>query len=225
MKTRRTLKAIYFSFPVIVATVGNALLYAQERVNTLTGFQNGWIGYGVPHESHSSSLDESRNLKLKSENTALALSLGGTLIPMGVGTALVLAATDANSIKSEGSYLAGNILFASGLYFGPSLGYFYGGRSDRAWKGIGVRFVIALATSVGTVLLLQTFEGLDVASVTFAASMVGGMFLLASAIYDISGVKSAIRKRNQFLRDNALTITPTYLVEHDAPGFKVLVSF
>ena len=55
-------------------------------------------------------------LGLKSERSAFQQSLYGTIIPIPT-----------------------LILTVPGIWFGPSLGYFYAGRSGRAWAGMGVR--------------------------------------------------------------------------------------
>jgi len=230
MKTRKTLRAIRFCLLVIMVAVwwGTAL-FAQEKP-TILYWQNGGIGQREQLEDSASLLFEPRELKLKSANTALALSLGGTLIPIGVGTAMTITATDFNGppyeVKNEGAYLAGAILSACGVYFGPSFGYFYGGRSDRAWKGIGIRFGLAMATYAVTVATVgQTIDGPEEETTAGIVALVGGGFVLAHAVYDIAKVKGAVRKHNQRMQEKAWIVTPAYFAQHGSPGLELQIKF
>jgi hypothetical protein len=71
---------------------------------------------------------------MRSESTALTLSLAATLVPAPT-----------------------LILTVPGLIFGPSTGYFYGGCPRQAWRGIAVRTTIG----IGTLALLPLFEDAD----------------------------------------------------------------
>ncbi len=70
---------------------------------------------------------------LKSEGAAFRLSLLGTLIPLALGTAIIATNDSGDYSDSDGS-VEGLLIYA-GLYVGPSLGYFYAGKSGRGLAG------------------------------------------------------------------------------------------
>ncbi len=137
---------------------------------------------------------------LKSEETALWLSLGSTAVPLVAGIALAAAADD------EGTG-AGPLIASAGLYFGPAVGYFYGGAAGRGWKGVGIRFGTGLVTALGVVAICGGADGencsifdssdddnLAAASIVALAGLAAITF---SAVYDIAKVKSHVRQANQ----------------------------
>ena len=75
----------------------------------------------------------------KSVAAAHLLSAGGLLVPVAAGG--LLAAHSGGS--SQGG--SGAALIYAGLMVGPSVGYFYGGCTKRAWIGIGIRAGITAA--------------------------------------------------------------------------------
>lgn len=78
--------------------------------------------------------------KPKSGKRALMLSVGATLIPVGLGT---IAA-----IGNRESLAAG--LISSGLLIGPSVGHFYVGRAGRGLTTIGIRFALGTVGAVSS---------------------------------------------------------------------------
>jgi len=159
---------------------------------------------------------------LKSESTALTLSLVSTLIPLGAGIAL-MASEDGSSYGNDATAEIGAILAGSALYFGPAVGYWYGGASGRGWKGVGIRFGVGAATTLGALAICGgdrcgIFEDDDGATAGAGLLVLaGGGFILGSAIYDIVKVKSHVRTANEEkLRRSGveLSLAPTLSPAH-----------
>jgi hypothetical protein len=158
-------------------------------------------GLRTPALRLNSRLQENAPPNLKSEDRALWLSLGSTLLPMGAGALMLAASDDGSSLATVGALLMG-----SGLYFGPAVGYWYGDAAGRGWKGVGIRFGTGLLTSLGVLAICggdggdncNIFDSSDDASVAAASIlMLAGLGVMAfSAVYDIAKVKSHVRKAN-----------------------------
>lgn len=159
--------------------------------------------------------------KLKSENTAYHWSLYGTLAP--IGASIVIGASH---IDKQGTSII--ILLGSGLIFGPSLGYFYGGRPGRGLTGAGIRVGLAAATAVATAQAAEATKDEFLNFSAFGVFSLGLAAVTVSSIVDIKHVKAAVRKHNRSLlekREKMLSITPAYFAQHGAPGLNMQVQF
>jgi hypothetical protein len=166
---------------------------------------------------------------LKSEDTALWLSLGSTLLPMGAGALMLAASDDGTALGTAGALLMG-----SGLYFGPAIGYWYGDASGRGWKGVGIRFGTGLLTGLGVLAICggnggencDVFDSSDDASVAAASIlMLAGIGVMAfSAVYDIAKVKSHVRKANDQKRGHAAQLSVVPVVSPANGGTAGLVA-
>ena len=163
---------------------------------------------------------------LKSEDTALWLSLGSTLLPVAAG-AVMIAASD-----SEGSLsTAGAILVSSGVYFGPAVGYWYGGASGRGWMGTGIRVGTGLVAGLAIVAIcgddncgIWDDDGGATAGASLVALAATGV-ILGSAIYDLAKVKSHVRKANEAkLRDSGASLSVLPVVSPANGGTAGLVA-
>ena len=132
---------------------------------------------------------------LKSEQTAFNYSLFGTLLPLPT---LVLA--------------------VPGLWFGPSLGYFYAGRGGRAWSGIGIRTLAVggMISSFG-ICGWDCGPGESAYNAAWAVFLTSGGVFVGSAIYDIATVKGDVRRQNESLTKTSWLISPEY-----RPGTRVI---
>jgi len=164
---------------------------------------------------------------LKSEDTALWLSLGSTLLPLAAG-GVMIAVSDA-----EGSLnTAGALLVSTGLYFGPAVGYWYGGASGRGWMGTGIRVGTGLAAGLAIVAICgddncgiwdDGDEGAVAAASLLALAATG--VILGSAIYDLAKVKSHVRKANEDkLRDSGASLSVLPVVSPANGGTAGLVA-
>jgi len=152
---------------------------------------------------------------LKSEDTALWLSLSSTLLPVAAGAAMLAVSDDGSSLGTVGA-----LLFGTGLYFGPAVGYWYGGAGGRGWKSVGIRFGTGFLTSLGVLAICggndgencNFFDSGDEGAVAAASILaLAGMGAIAfSAVYDIAKVKSHVRIANDKKRSESprLSVVP-----------------
>ena len=140
----------------------------------------------------------------KSESTALSLSLFGTGLSLGAGTAV------------GGGTGAGIVL--GGAVFGPSLGHFYAGRPARALIGIGIRSasVVALAVAVGSAWENESSGA--------TALGIGSLILgTASMITDVAEAPRSARIHNGKLAEHRFSVAP-WGTRH-AAGLRATVGF
>lgn len=145
------------------------------------------------------SLQEFAGPALKSEKTALTLSLASTLLPAALGGVMMVVGDADSGVSTAGSVIAG-----LGLYFGPATGYWYGGASGRGWKGVGIRFGTAVVAGAALYAIcgvgdsdcsiVVEDEGTAAAASLVALAATG--VILFSAIWDIAKVKGHVRKAN-----------------------------
>ena len=186
-------------------------------------------GLHTPAPNFRISPPDIRTPILKSEDTALWLSLGSTLLPMGAG-ALMLAASDEDGTLGT----VGALLTGSGLYFGPAVGYWYGGAAGRGWKGVGIRFGTGLVASLGVLAICggnggencNFFDSKNDDTVAAASLlMLAGLGVMAfSAVYDIAKVKSHVREANDEKRRHAAQIAVAPVVSPANGGTAGLVA-
>jgi len=216
MKTQVILKIIRFCLPVVMIAVWwGTTLHAQEKPTILLR-HNGELGQKRQLLDSSFSTPNRIIPDPKSEGTAFVLSFAGTLIPSLAGWL---------DMHSDDGGVNSFVMFGSGLVFGPSLGYFYGGRPGRGLSGIGIRLGLSAAT-LGAAFIAGSstdgWDGLDRAAVAF---YVGTGVVAAAALADVALVPGAVRKHNRSLQEKAFTITPAYFAQHGAPGVKVQLHF
>lgn len=151
---------------------------------------------------------------MKSETTALLLSLLGTVVPMAMSAPFVHGGS-----SEEGSDTA-DFVFLGALVLGPSLGHFYAGRPLRALAGIGVRTACLFATAAGLAL------SWDSESTGGAALLVGGLIIGgAAAVWDIIGAPQSARVHNDRLREEEHRVSIFPALTPRGVGLSVNVSF
>lgn len=186
----------------------------------------------VPATTHGQSPQQPGQIQelpapdLKSEDTALWLSLGSTLLPVAAGAVMIAASDDDSSLNTVGALLA-----SSGLYFGPAVGYWYGGASGRAWKGVGIRLgtgivaglAITMICTSGNCDILDDDSGAMAGASLVALAATG--VILGSAIYDLAKVKSHVRRANEAkLRDSGASLSVLPVVSPTNGGTAGLVA-
>jgi len=155
----------------------------------------------------------------KSETTALALSLVGTL-----GSYALIAASAANENSDASGAMA--TVGALGAWFGPSFGHWYAGKI--ATSGLGMR---AAAAGLGLTAIMWAFAECPLFSEDECHSSVAPAVLLVGAaglwvggtISDISSAPARVREYNRNLRASGLAIVPT--VSSDGGSVSVAGSF
>lgn len=143
MNVEKLVRMLQWCLPLALTAVwSGAPLVAQEKPSTLLLRRTAEVGVQFSDTGDFPPTPLAPPMALKSEKTALQLSLWGTLIPVSVGTALLVGMGNEESGPESGaSAFPPLILLTTGYLFGPSLGYFYGGRPGRAWTGVGIRVV------------------------------------------------------------------------------------
>ena len=166
-----------------------------------------------------------------SENTAFRISLWSTVIPVVAGAAYWM--TQTNPYPNDpygGPERAGpSMIMASGLVFGPMLGYSAAGLSGKGWKGAGTRTGLTFLSFLPAMAICgwgctTGDTAYDLAWLVVAS---GSGLSAAHAIRDITRVKHNVRQHRAAAgapTEPALSITPTYAPCRSA-GVLVHVSF
>lgn len=159
--------------------------------------------------------------KPKSETNALLWSLSGTIVPIYTGTKL-----------TENGGPVRLLLIASGVFVGPSLGYFYGDIPKRGLRGFAIRGGVMLGS-----LVVGSSMGLDICWCPFgncnsdcdddgwAVVGLGTLFVMGHALYDIIAVPFAVREHNISLQSTSLKLIPKYFADSGAGGLELQVTF
>jgi len=158
-----------------------------------------------------------------SESAALGRSLLGTVVPIGVGLAMMAAAGNEGPDGNAAAGEVGGLSFTGGLVVGPSLGYFHIGQSGRAWRGVGLR-VLGLGAAVAAAAASWDCYGNECETAGVVA-LLGSAVTLGSAIYDIATVRGAVRKRNDAAQGVSVGVAPTYSSRRHTAGVSVQVRF
>jgi len=159
-----------------------------------------------------------------SESGAFGRSLLGTLIPVGLGWAMMASAYDNSGLdENTAAGTVGALSFTAGLLVGPSLGYFYAGQSGRAWRGVGLR-VLGLGAAVVAAAASWDCYG-DECDTAGVVALLGSAVTLGSAIYDIATVRGAVRRSNDEARGVSVSVAPTYSSRRHAAGVSVQLKF
>lgn len=143
--------------------------------------------------------------KPKSENTAILLSLGATIIPCTVGwfthpTSLIIG-------------------FGMGTILGPSVGHFYAEQSGHALWGIGIRAlgigagIATMRAGYGKKTIFDEPENSGLVLTGLGLLGVTGVYML----YDIFEASSSVRKYNESIKktDNVYFVPKIDLKEEN----------
>lgn len=174
------------------------------------------------HRTKSTTDTMTTELRLPSETRATFLSTAFTVVPTAVGLAL---ATSGDDNVGLGVGIAG-----FGLFFGPSIGYFYGDCSNRGMTGVGVRSLVALGTGVIAVIVSHThksegwmdFGGLEAAAKVCA---VGAGVIAVLCLYDISRVHDTVEKQNRHRRLSSVRLNPSLSADGQTWGIELSLAF
>jgi len=131
----------------------------------------------------------------KSPGLAVGLSLLGTVVP----TYLAMRNRDGPG--------AGWLL-AYGVFLGPSTGYFYAGRTGRAFGGAAIRLGFTTLTALGISGVCGGIWGCEDEGAANVVAFVGLGLVGLSAVYDIGGAGSAAEEWNARHQAPRLSLTP-----------------
>ena len=207
------------------------ILLWSSKPSIAQGRQKQWLSEKFSLENYlNSGKADSLNqppqptrLEVKSENRALAWSFFGTFAPILVGIGIGIS-NDLGEVTTDRVTKADMVvvLISSGVFIGPSLGYFYGGLAGRGLLGISIRAGFGLA---GLALAPATDDCGDSFICIPASVVIGTLGVAASTVYDIASVKRAVRKHNRSLGEKALVVTPAYFAKSGAAGIQMQIKF
>jgi hypothetical protein len=161
----------------------------------------------------------------KSRNTALTSSLLCTLVPAAVGGALILHGSNSGQTDNTEA-LAGLAIGSAGIILGPGAGHVYAEKTGRFWRGVAIRGIAASITAaISFSASKNSFSIGEGVAQALMALAVGGSICLGSAIYDISTVGTSVDDYNKERGFSSLTLRPTYIAAHKAPGLMLTMSF
>jgi hypothetical protein len=175
--------------------------------------------------------DTTSTVTPKLRNTALASSLLCTIVPIVVGGALLLrgegsAPSTRAGIQSEHSAtLTGLAIGSVGVVLGPGVGHVYARKMGKFWGGVAIR---GAAASLTWMIALSASDNSDFGAgiVTAAVALVvGGSICLVSMTHDISTVGTSVDAYNMEHGFSTVTLSPTYMAAHKAPGLLLKLTF
>jgi hypothetical protein len=124
--------------------------------------------------------------------------------------------------------MAGLAIGSVGIVLGPGAGHAYAGKMGRFWGGVAVRvaavaLTAVMASSTSGNSSLSSLD--DQITQVVIAFVVGGSICLGSAIYDIATVGNSVEEYNEEHGFGNLTLKPTYIASHKAPGLLLRLTF
>lgn len=140
----------------------------------------------------------------RSETTAVALSVGGTVASYGLLVAIPLLDESGKHPVAVGTYFAA----AAGAVLAPSFGHWYAGERwtrGMTYRALGLGTAAAGGLGMIAACLPETCGGSGL-YVAGAAAIAGGALFLAGTVHDLATARDAVRARNA-----RIVMTPTVL--------------
>lgn len=158
----------------------------------------------------------------KSVSSGLQWLIMGTLLPAGLGTALILKSSQGMN-DNAGAIGLGVGIGTIGALLGPSLGQAYAQR-PKPMKGFWLRFVGGTICGLGILgsSLSESFSNKTTTG-AYAFMGLGGALYLYSAISDIATVPRSVKQYNERHGFSNIKLTPCYFAQHDAVGLTLAV--
>lgn len=158
--------------------------------------------------------------KPKSEGTALAWSLGATVIPCLPSIFIRRRGVAAPWTAFQVGVISSAI---SAIFVGPSAGHFYAGQSRRALGGIVIR---ALGVGISLALLKDT----DMSDVGDMGKIGAGLSLFFAmvgySVYDICTAPRSVRKYNESIKKTGnVYLIPKIDMKEKSYGLNVVYNF
>jgi hypothetical protein len=168
---------------------------------------------------------------LKSPTKGVLLSVGSTVIPVGIGC-LIYSIAESNN--NNAFTWCGGLLAVSGAVIGPDVGHFYAQQWALGRERAGIRFTVGLAfgLSMGYVIASAGAAGLGGETsqteykIAMGTMIVSGCAYLVYTIYDIATVPASVHKYNKSLsKSNKMHIIPRFDVIGQKYGLSVVCNF
>ena len=154
--------------------------------------------------------------KYKSKRTARMLSLGCTIVPIGLGIAMA-------SSESEATSDLGGFLIVGGAVVGPGVGHAYADRPVRFAGGALLRTgCLALSTFALVIAAFDDGNSSTAAEIGFVAGLGG---YLASSVYDIATVGASVDKYNREHTSPLFGVGPAYSSDDGSIGMVFTIRF
>jgi hypothetical protein len=224
----------------LLTIVGLTTKTAFAQGNQLTGLTVDRLMLGsIRHVSRPDSLSVTQ--KLPSPSNAVTLSLAWTLVPIAAGAVIwaiqkpehVTEYCDGQVAWDYAKYPNRTlplVLAATGIMFGPSVGYFYGECGTRGATGIAIRGLmvaatVAAATAVGNSYHSEgfmDFSGLDAA---ITVGVVGCGIIVIDSMYDLCVVKKNVRSQNDRKLAARVNLAPGFAAGSNTPTLNLHVTF
>jgi hypothetical protein len=181
-------------------------------------------------------------LNLPSERKAASWSMATTLIPIAAGVVIWKCQKRAHIVEYNSHGLLTRdfyqdpdrtlpaVIIASGVIFGPSAGYFYGGCGGRGLGGIlfrvgtGAATLIAARAAARASASDEFFDYSEIyAGLTVGA--IGAGIIVFHAMYDLTNVKKVVRKHNEKALGCAINISPKIFAHSNVLGLELTAIF
>jgi hypothetical protein len=123
------------------------------------------------------------------------------------------------------------LMIASGIFLGPSTGYFYGRCADRGVKGILIRILTGTVTGAVAYALASSADsgdfGQDLARgfIVVTVGCIGAGIVIIDAVHDLAKVKSTVRKHNEKVLNITIGLSPKIFSDGNAPGLEFRAMF
>jgi len=160
----------------------------------------------------------------KNVSAGLQWSVVGTLLPAGLGTALILKSSQGMN-DNAGAIGLGVGIGALGALFGPGLGQAYAERPEPM-KGFWLR--LAGGAMCGLSVLGSSISddfGNKTTHQAYAFIGIGGALYLYSAISDIATVPHSVNEYNEQHGFSGISVKPVFYAQHNAPGVVLTIGF
>jgi hypothetical protein len=166
--------------------------------------------------SNASAVDSTSTTAPKSRSIALTRSQAWTLMPVATGGAMMCM---------KETRLLGLGIASLGLILGPGAGHAYAGKTERFWRGVAIRGIVASFTGAVAYSAADNSDfGVGIIQAAVAL-VVGGGICLVSAVHDISTVGTSVDEYNREHGFSSLTVKPIYMLAQKAPGLMLTLSF
>lgn len=201
---------------VLLLTVAASAMTASTAMAQYRGGSSAPLTVVSAWGSRARTASPTSEPQLRSESTAKALSLWGTVIP-----------TTAGLLVGNSNHVAGGTLLIAGMTVGPSIGYFYGNCPGRGAQGLMIRAVTLGATTGLTALIAENTNsgdfGTDLAKAELAIAVagVGVVILTYEVIYDIRHVRGEVERHNAGIKTASLSLGPRYFAHGKALGLEL----
>jgi len=154
--------------------------------------------------------------KYKSKRTARMLSLGCTIVPIGLGIALMTS-------ESERTSDLGGFLIGAGAIIGPGVGQAYADRPVRFASGAVIR-ITSIAVG-GFALVVHSLSEDPSNSFANAFFILGAGTYLTSSVYDIATVGASVDKYNREHTSPQFGVGPAYSPDDGSIGMVFTLRF